>query len=141
MTIDVDKPRSLDIPKDYDKSTWAFGYNNGQYGKNVVYWVPERRFRSKHSGPFWRVGLKKPLSDYVLTGITLSEVNYDEVNNRERSRKAIPLTSNSRNDFIASQFPKLADSYDLTGFAYAIAKDDPRKCDSHIEIKYHFKRK
>lgn len=58
MTIDVDKPRSLDIPKDYDKSTWAFGYNNGQYGKN-----------------------------------------------------------------------------------YAIAKDDPRKCDSHIEIKYHFKRK
>ena len=141
-TIDVDKPRSLDIPKDYDKSTSRLGYGDGQYGKNVVvYFVPTRPDRSKPSGPFLRVGLKKPLSDYVLTGITLSEVSYDEVNNRERSRKAIPLTSNSRNDFIANQFPKLADSYDLTGFAYAIAKNDPRKCDSHLEVKYHFKRK
>ena len=132
LTIDVNKPQSFDIPEGYERISWY-----GDFGENVVVRCVENEGFDSKFGPFWRISLKKPLSDYDLTGITVNSVSENHV-----TRRPIPLTSSSGNSSLIQTFPKLADSYDLTG-SPTFRTASPRKTRNYpyLEIKYHFKRK
>ena len=132
LTIDVNKPQSFDIPEGYERISWY-----GDFGENVVVRCVENEGFDSKFGPFWRISLKKPLSDYDLTGITVNSVSENHV-----TRRPIPLTSSSGNSSLIQTFPKLADSYDLTG-SPTFRAASPRKTRNYpyLEIKYHFKRK
>ncbi len=130
MTIDVNKPQSF-APQGYERNPW------GDFGENVIGWCVEDSGFDSRLGPFWRIGLKKPLSDYDLMGITVNRISKNHT-----TRSPFPLTSSSGNSSLIQTFPKLADSYDLTG-SPTFRASIPRKTRNYpyLEIKFHFKRK